>query len=160
MKTIARFSYSIHESFSIVTIFYLTVLNFIAELTSLGASLLSPILRSSDSESIKSDTDAPASKRRRLSVSSQEVLEQLAQEVQRSSPAPARPAPGRHPASPPRPHYQASGPYTRRQRNLSNRWGERGPARRSPPLTRRSHRHHRDRREPQVSNTALTGNSS
>ena len=49
---------------------------------SLGASLLSPVLlRSSDTESIKSDSSAagPPTKRRRLSVSSQEMLEQLAQ---------------------------------------------------------------------------------
>ena len=44
---------------------------FFSDLTSLGASLLSPILRSSDTESIKSDPGSPAAKRRRLSVSSQ-----------------------------------------------------------------------------------------
>ncbi len=43
----------------------------VAELSQLGVDLLSPILRSSDSESIKSDGDQPAVKRRRLSVSSQ-----------------------------------------------------------------------------------------
>lgn len=117
------------------------------DLSSLGASLLSPILRSSDTESIKSggERDSPGSKRRRLSVNSQEVLEQL---VHRASPLPLSPRPGLPPLNHHLPHYQASGPYTRRQRNLSNRWGERSTyrqhQRRSPPLTRRSHRNQRE----------------
>ena len=50
-----------------------------ADLSSLGASLLSPILRSSDTESMKSggEADSPAAKRRRLSVSGHEVSIQV-----------------------------------------------------------------------------------
>ena len=95
------------------------------DLSSLGASLLSPILRSSDTESIKSDGDAPATKRRRLSVSSQEMLEQL---VHRASPLPLVSSPRDrrlHPSPPGGPHQHQTGPYTRRQRNLSNRWTDR-----------------------------------
>ena len=95
-----------------------------SDLSSLGASLLSPILRSSDTESIKSDGDAPATKRRRLSVSSQEMLEQL---VHRASPLPLVTSPRDrrlHP-SPPQGQQHGTGPYTRRQRNLSNRWTDR-----------------------------------
>jgi len=53
------------------------------DLSQLGVDLFSPILRNSDTESIKSDSDAPPSKRRRLLVSSQEVLEHF---VNRASP--------------------------------------------------------------------------
>ena len=79
---------------------------FVAELSvSLGASLLSPVLlRSSDTESIKSESSGagPPTKRRRLSVSSQEMLEQLAQLEQVPRPL-VPPSPGHahlHPRSP------------------------------------------------------------
>ena len=107
---------------------------------SLGASLLSPVLlRSSDTESIKSDSSAagPPTKRRRLSVSSQEMLEQL---VHRASPLPLVTSPrerghrGQH-NSPP--HQHQAGPYTRRQRNLSSRWSERQSLPRSNTQRRR-----------------------
>ena len=84
------------------------------DLSSLGASLLSPILRNSDG-----DGDAPATKRRRLSVSSQEMLEHL---VHRASPLPLVSSPrdrDRHHPSPPQGHQHGPGPYTRRQRNIS-----------------------------------------
>ena len=95
-----------------------------SDLSSLGATLLSPILRSSDTESIKSDGDAPATKRRRLSVSSQEMLEHL---VHRASPLPlvSSPRDRRLHPSPPQGGQHQAGPYTRRQRNLSNRWTDR-----------------------------------
>ena len=106
-----------------------------SDLSSISASLLSPILRNSDTESIKSDSDGPVTKRRRLSASSQEMLEQL---VHRASPLPLnlssprdrghahlRGSPAHHtlPTSPLSVQYQnSSGPFTRRQRNLSSRW--------------------------------------
>ena len=111
-----------------------------SDLSSLGASLLSPILRSSDTESIKSDGDAPATKRRRLSVSSQEMLEHL---VHRASPLPlvTSPRDRRLHGSPPQgPGQHQTGPYTRRQRNLSNRWTDRQAL---PPRSN----HHRRRWE-------------
>jgi len=137
------------------------------DLSSISASLLSPILRNSDTESIKSDSDGPVTKRRRLSASSQEMLEQL---VHRASPLPLnlssprdrghahlRGSPAHHtlPTSPLSVQYQnSSGPFTRRQRNLSSRWNNdrqthpprSNQHRRSPPLTRRSQRNQRDNR--------------
>ncbi|XP_023338076.1 leucine-rich repeat extensin-like protein 5 [Eurytemora carolleeae] len=101
------------------------------DLSQLGVDLFSPILRNSDTESIKSDSDAPPSKRRRLSVSSQEVLEHLVNRASPALPSPrslnpsslTRPPPSltRQPPSLARP--PPSGPFTRRQRNLSQRWG-------------------------------------
>ena len=111
----------------------------VSDLSSLGASLLSPILRNSDTESIKSE-EGPATKRRRLSVSSAEMLEQL---VHRASPLPlvtqAHVSGRHHPGSPGHGHQH----HQRRQRNTSNRWGaredrERGtlPARSAQPRRR------------------------
>lgn len=67
--------YHENENFHIcqfVVYIYLYILIYIyLDLSQLGVDLFSPILRNSDTESIKSDSDAPPSKRRRLSVSSQ-----------------------------------------------------------------------------------------
>ena len=95
----------------------------VSDLSSLGASLLSPILRNSDTESIKSE-EGPATKRRRLSVSSAEMLEQL---VHRASPLPLTSAHGArpHPGSPGHGHQHHGHHGPRRQRNTSNRWGAR-----------------------------------
>ena len=111
----------------------------VSDLSSLGASLLSPILRNSDTESIKSE-EGPATKRRRLSVSSAEMLEHL---VHRASPLPlVTPGHGSrpHPGSPGHGHQHQ--PHQRRQRNTSRGWGAREDRERGQ-LPARSNQHRR-----------------